>query len=92
MNGIRPTRRPRSRSSSDAAIKQGETPIDTSTAPRTLALLTSFLYRAAGDLGAAAINARSEAEADHASRGREFCVEMFVRLTPTVAPDSRVVT
>ncbi|MCZ4277778.1 hypothetical protein [Rhodococcoides yunnanense] len=62
----------------------------TAPAPRTLALLTSFLYRAAGDLGAAAINARTGTEADHANKGRALCVEMFVRLTPTDTSDNRV--
>ena len=89
MNSFRPTRRSGSRSSSDVAIKQGEPPIVTTPAPRTLALLTSFLYRAAGDLGAAAINARSTTEADHASKGRALCVEMFIRLAPAATADAR---
>lgn len=86
MNISRLARSPRSRPKFDAAIKNAKT----DKAPRTIALLTSFLYRAAGDLGAAATNARTEAEADHARKGRALCVEMFVRLTPSAATDLRV--
>ncbi len=77
-------------SSFNPASKQGGVTIDTEEGPRTIALLTSFLYRAAGDLGAAAINARSELEAAHASEGRALCVEMFRRLTPSRTTDARV--
>lgn len=50
-------------------------------APRTTARLMSFLYRAAADLSAATINARSDIEAEHAQRGRALCAAMFVAAT-----------
>ncbi|WP_170945272.1 hypothetical protein [Rhodococcoides fascians] len=52
------------------------------TAPRTAARLTTFLYRAAADLDAAAKNARTAAETEHATTGRELCTAMFARLAP----------
>lgn len=57
-----------------------------STAPRTTARLMSFLYRAAADLSAATINARSAIEAEHARRGRALCAAMFVDLAAATTP------
>lgn len=51
------------------------------TAPRTHARLTTFVYRAAGDLGAAAKNARTDAERTHFEQGRELCRVAFTALT-----------
>lgn len=51
------------------------------TAPRNINHLERFIYRAAGDLDAAAKNARTEAEAAHARTGRALCTALFTQLT-----------
>lgn len=47
---------------------------------RTRAHLTTFLYRAVGDLDATAKNARTDTDRDHAERGRKLAVAAFKQL------------